>query len=197
MGRRPVLMVSPKASWQVANPWLNKVASLRTWERDGVRAPHKPLLLLLALGRLQKHGTSRVSFEEVAEPLRDLLREFGPPRRSFHPELPFFHLQTDGLWQLDADLGINPGRSPTSRQLIATQADGQLPPAFERALLADHNLFNAVVRDILDRSFPPSLHEDILAACGVTARTPSTRTINEVSRSPMFRDSVLMAYEYS
>jgi putative restriction endonuclease len=31
---------------------LDRVDKLRVWQRGGQRAPHKPLLLLLALGRL-------------------------------------------------------------------------------------------------------------------------------------------------
>jgi hypothetical protein len=27
--------------------------------------------------------------------------EFGPPRKSPHPELPFCHLQTDRIWEID------------------------------------------------------------------------------------------------
>jgi len=33
--------------------------------------------------------------------LTRLLEEFGPPRRSAHPELPFYHLQNDGVWEIE------------------------------------------------------------------------------------------------
>jgi putative restriction endonuclease len=64
-------------------------ARLRVWERAGVRAPHKPLLVLYALGRWA-NGEKAVPFAEAAAPLRALLAEFGPPRRSYHPEYPFW-----------------------------------------------------------------------------------------------------------
>ena len=77
--------------------WLDRVASIRRWSRGGERAPHKPLLLLYALGRLQRTGQSRVSFADAEPDVTRLLSEFGPARATT-PAYPFHHLQTDGLW---------------------------------------------------------------------------------------------------
>ena len=33
--------------------------------------------------------------------LTRLLNDFCPPRRSAHPELPFYHLQNDGVWEIE------------------------------------------------------------------------------------------------
>jgi hypothetical protein len=59
--------------------WADRVARLRQWTRGGERAPHKPLLLLYALGRFQLHGNEPIVFSEAEEQLKQLLREFGPP----------------------------------------------------------------------------------------------------------------------
>lgn len=48
---------------------LAQVRDLRQWRSGGQRAPHKPLLLLLALGRMQAGGERLMSFEEAEEPL--------------------------------------------------------------------------------------------------------------------------------
>ena len=45
--------------------WVERVTSLNQWRRGGERAPHKPLLLLYALGRLQRTGSSRMAFVEA------------------------------------------------------------------------------------------------------------------------------------
>ena len=58
--------------------WVERVTSLNQWRRGGERAPHKPLLLLYALGRLQRTGSSRMAFTEVEGDLRRLLEELGP-----------------------------------------------------------------------------------------------------------------------
>jgi hypothetical protein len=71
-----------------------KFRHLNLWKRGDERAPHKPLLVLLALGRLQAGDDRLLPYDEIDRPLACLLTEFGPPRKSPHPELPFFHLQT-------------------------------------------------------------------------------------------------------
>lgn len=58
---------------------LQQIESLNVWRRSDQRAPHKPLLLLYALGRLQQ-GQRRLSYAEVDEKLRALPDTFGPPR---------------------------------------------------------------------------------------------------------------------
>src|SRR4051812_17295332 len=70
---------------------LRRFRHLNVWKRGDIRAPHKPLLVLLALGRLQAGSDRLLPFEEIEQPLSRLLEDFGPPRKSPHPELPFFH----------------------------------------------------------------------------------------------------------
>jgi putative restriction endonuclease len=52
------------------------------------RVPHEPLLVLFALGRWQQ-GKSKVTYAEAEPDLTVLLREFGRPQKSDHPEQPF------------------------------------------------------------------------------------------------------------
>ena len=73
---------------------------VNVWQRGDERAPHKPLLLLLALARLQRGDDRLMLFEDVDTKLAALLRDFGPARKTTHPELPFWYLQTDGIWEL-------------------------------------------------------------------------------------------------
>ena len=80
--------------------FLKSLEGLNVWKRGGERAPHKPLLLLLALGRLSQNENRLVRYEEVETRLRRLLENFGPPRKVTHPEFPFWHLQTDGLREI-------------------------------------------------------------------------------------------------
>jgi hypothetical protein len=60
---------------------LGRFGRLNVWSRGGQRAPHKPLLVLYALGRWARGDRAEVSFAEVARDLTALLKEFGPPRR--------------------------------------------------------------------------------------------------------------------
>lgn len=183
-----------------SSSWLDQVSAVRSWQRGGVRAPHKPLLLLLALGRLQRTGTTAMPFADVEGCLRDLLREFGPPSSHARPEYPFFHLQSDGLWTLDKVVPVRPRSSPSRRLLLSRDVLGQLTPSFERALKSDPSLFVQVARLLLDRNFPSSLHHEICAEAGLDldeleSRQHLARRAG-TPRDAAFRKQVLLAYEY-
>src|ERR1019366_8446244 len=113
------------------------------WRRGGERAPHKPLLLLYVLGRLQRTGSASVSFADAEPDLARLLEEFGPPRHT-SPGYPFHHLTTDGLWVVGTPAGVgSPG--PNLGELRAG-AIGELAVDFAGALEHDSRLFGSVVR---------------------------------------------------
>ena len=57
---------------------------LNVWRSGDKRAPHKPLLILLALGAWSR-GKRQLPFEECGPKLSELLREFGPASKSLHP----------------------------------------------------------------------------------------------------------------
>ena len=173
--------------------WLRRVATLHQWSRGGERAPHKPLLLLYAIGRLEQTGQASVSFTEAEEPLRRLLEEFGPPRKT-SPGYPFHHLASDGLWTVTMPAS---GESPGSdlRKLRAG-AVGSLAADFATALERDPALLGGVVRTLLDSNFPASLHEDILSATGIDLEPAEALTlVPRRRRDPAFRELVLLAYE--
>src|SRR4051812_22525417 len=84
---------------------LKRFEDLSVWKQGDQRAPHKPLLVLYALGRWQR-GLTEVTFREAEPDLTALLQEFGPPRKSDHPEQPFWRLQRDGVWSVQAPSGL-------------------------------------------------------------------------------------------
>lgn len=179
--------------------WLERVAHIRQWTRNGERAPHKPLLLLYALGRLQRTGTTEVTYVEAEPALAQLLQDFGPPGRKSSPAYPFHHLQTDGLWSVDSGAGGSPGSS--SLQLRAAGAIGRLEPDFEAALRSDPALLVLVAHALLDANFPESLHADICALVGLDllaaeVHVAQQRVATLRRRDPAFRELVLVAYEY-
>ena len=96
-----------------AQELANRVGNLNVWKRGSERAPHKSLLLLYALGRLQKGEDAVIPFSDVNRDLTSLLEEFGPTRRSYHPEYPFWRLQKDGLWELQETEGLETRKGNT------------------------------------------------------------------------------------
>lgn len=177
--------------------WIERVERLRRWTRDGERAPHKPLLLLYALGRYQADGGAPMHFSEAEGQLGQLLTEFGPPRKT-SPGYPFHHLTNDGLWIVrTSDGGTSPG--PNVGALRTSDAEGSLSPDLLHALNSDSHLLAQLARAILDANFEPSLHADICTMAGLdleAAETTPPPTAARRRRSVEFRQTVLMAYEY-
>ena len=62
---------------------VQKFETLRVWQSGGVRAPHKPLLVLYAIGKLLRGEGRLIPYSEVDEKLGDLLRDFGPKRKNY------------------------------------------------------------------------------------------------------------------
>jgi putative restriction endonuclease len=175
---------------------LRQFDGLNVWSRGGQRAPHKPLLALYALGRWSRGDRADISFDEAAPDLTALLKEFGPPRQSYHPEYPFWRLQNDGVWSVQATGPLKARRGntdPPKGELLAHHARGGFSDEVKAALSADTGLAEEIAAHLLEHHFPASLHQDILSAVGFT---PESRSVKEKRRDPSFRQRVLTAYEY-
>jgi putative restriction endonuclease len=178
---------------------LDRFANLNIWRRGDERAPHKPLLILFALARLQRGEPRLVLFQELDEHLKKLLAEFGPPRKSFHPEYPFWHLQSDGLWEipqideLNADLGERSRKNnPPKSVLIRSGAEGGLPRELDATLRSRPDLVNRIAARLLEDHWEPSFHDDILDAVGM----PYVQVTRRRPRDPAFRDTILRIYQH-
>jgi len=176
--------------------------SLNQAVHQGHRAPHKPLLILLALANLQAGKPRLAPFSEIEEKLKNLLVEFGPHRRSHHPEYPFFHLQNDRVWELKAP-------NPEAQKALAALSDsnktffrnehilGGFPEPIYEQLRRDPAEVQALAEYLLDAHFPESIHQDILDAIGLNlgdTAAPDTTTQTRRVRDPKFRTEILRAY---
>jgi len=103
---------------------------INVWSRGSERAPHKPLLVLYGLAHLARGEADAIAFRDVAPKLTGLLKEFGPTRRLYHPEYPFWRLQNDGVWVVDnADqLQRHTGQTDIpKRELLNKDAQAHVP----------------------------------------------------------------------
>lgn len=181
---------------------LTNIKTMNIWKKHDQRAPHKPLLILYALAQLQANQKQWLDYRIVSEDLRRLLNDFGPYRKSYHPEQPFVRLANDGIWQLEAkeigseisvqDLNIK------DNWLKSHETMGGFNNDVFQLLRSDKNLIREVAEMLLDMHFPESLHEDILSAVGLDISYSNTYTLTKVSkRDPAFREKILRAYGYS
>lgn len=178
---------------------LDRFANLNIWRRGDERAPHKPLLLLWTLARLQRGEPRLAPFEEIEEPLRELLIDFGPPRKSFHPEYPFWHLRSDKIWEipegkaLEADLDKRSRKNnPPKSMLLQLGTRGGLPEDLYDKLRSQPDLVNSIAQQLLDAHWEPSYHDDILNAVGM----PWVTVRRALKRDPAFRHTILRIYEH-
>lgn len=152
---------------------LRRFERLNVWKRSGECAPHKPLLVLYALGRWQR-GLTEVRFREAEEALRRLLREFGPERKSDHPEEPFWRLQNDGVWTVDAPAGLifKAGHPiPRITELRSYNVRAGFSVDVLNALANDKNLLGEIASRMLKRHFDGSVHRGILDVVGLNLDT--------------------------
>lgn len=176
--------------------FLARVRNLNVWSSGGERAPNKPLLLLLALGRLQGGEPRLASFAEIEGTLRDLLRRFGPPRKSQRPLNPFQRLCNDGLWDVPDAASVEKTTSEDFKKsdVIRKGIEGGLLDADHQLLLSNTELVAQAAELLLQGHFPESLHDDIRDAVGLRAEWV-VRDAPAPARGPGFRSAVLRAYE--
>ncbi|MFE0459134.1 phosphorothioated DNA-binding restriction endonuclease [Kitasatospora sp. NPDC058965] len=182
--------------------WLDQVAKLRRWSGNGVRAPHKPLLMLYALGSYQQDADGALRYSAVEQELQRLLAEYGPGHRTT-PAYPFHHLVSDGVWEVSTDRG--PG-SPGSGITVLREsgATGRLARELRAELARDGSLLGRLARVLLDTHFPPSLHVDLCEAVGLDlelAELPgrsgsAPAAAARRGRDRRMRELVLTAYEF-
>ena len=173
-----------------------RIGDLSVWSRNGQRAPHKPLLLLWALGRCAAGQERMVGYAEVDEGVKPLLLEFGPPRKSYHPEYPFWYLRNDGLWEVTgvAEAKVREGKAnePTKSELLRVGASGGLIPEVYALVRSDQRLLHEIASHLVDAHFPDSIRADVLAAVGLG----EFDVVRRRRRDPHFREAVLIAYGY-
>lgn len=166
-----------------------RVNNLSIWKRGEERAPHKPLLILLAFGELQSRKKRFLPYEEVRGPLKNLLVEFGPVRRSYHPEQPFVRLVNDGIWDLNTSVERDEIKDGW---LLKHQVVGGFNEDVYSMLMGNNELIREIAEIVLHNHFPDSMHEDILNSVGLVFDMRTSRV-----RDPKFRERILRAYEYS
>lgn len=180
---------------------LSRITALSVHQRGGVRAPHKPLLLLFALGRVHRRDERMVGYREIDRRVGRLLREYGPPKPT-SASYPFWYLRNDQLWVVAEapDVPLKKGGgSPPIGYLKEHDTRGGFPESVHQLLAGDEELQREAASVVLQRHFPRSIHEELLESVGLPAewaedpvRLPAEKA-RRVRRAG-FRKEVLEAY---
>ena len=189
--------------------FLERLATVRIDRSHGVRAPHKPLMLLLALGRVGLGPKSRlIPYETADSRFKELWQEFGRPGKQPRAYYPFGRLRNDDrLWEIPEESQLSTGRA--ADLLVSEVKRLGIAGGFRQDihdLLCRHpELVSRAAHQILCEHFPSSIHQDILDAARIAPRPPSLdldepmprkgRKVREYTpRDPRFRKDVLEAY---
>ena len=177
---------------------LQRLAAFRQYQHDGKRAPHKPLLVMLALGTLQHTGTSAVPWSTAERKLAELIADFGPPSKTGRAQsaaYPFTRLRRDDIWLIDADV---PDDNLTP--LRESAATGRLEASLEAALRDRPILVQEAARRLVERHFPMTVAPDVLTAVGldpdaVLAVAPGEADERRRKRSSSWPKAIIAAWD--
>lgn len=175
--------------------FLEKLKSIKVWRSGDHRAPHKPLLILLALAKFLNH-VNQIPYKEIKEKLSELLNNFGPPNAK-GPHYPFWRLKNDGIWSLSNTENIkeNPSGDVSDKTLLENNVSGSFTTEILTELKNSPTIVNESILFLLENNFPETLHNDILMALGIELNQP--RLVDSKSiRDPKFREKILVAYNY-
>jgi putative restriction endonuclease len=133
-------------------------------------------------------------FSEIEQQLRQLLMEFGPRRTSYHPEYPFWYLCNNEIWEVEhaGQMALKKNHREPCIEDIRGGTGGFLPDVYE-ILKNCPGLIKAVAMETLKANFPHSLHDEILAAVGLSLEETEAK---QRSRNPEFRSLVVRAYQH-
>jgi len=175
--------------------FLEQLESLRMAPRGGgERYPHKPLLLLWLLGRMQQRGSTACTYEEAEKPVSQLLDDFGPPSSNrYRAAMPFVHLES-ALWEVEGDDGMP--LKDTRSSLCRAQARGKLRPEVEDLLRKDPTLIAESARLLIDVNFTATYLDPICVEVGLDLEAAENaawqqRKPARARRRPGFRTEVL------
>jgi len=155
--------------WSDISDVQNRFAEIEPVDAQGNRRPHRPLLVLYALGKLEE-GERRLSYKQIDQDVGELLDIFGPPHDT-SAKYPFWYLRKDGVWEVE-DAAEIPQRKGKNQPLVSAMKDRDTHGWFSEdvwaALRGNPYLRHDVAQMMLEKCFPNILHRDILDAVGLS-----------------------------
>ena len=153
-----------EATYSALEQALERLTSLRQYQHHGKRVPHKPLLVLLALGQLETTGSSAIPWDLAQDEAGQSHRRV---RATDEDRAPSSRRPTRspvcaqmGCGRIDADIP-----NDLVGSLDAARPTGRLEAQLERQLRSAP-VRNAVARALVEAHFPDTVAPDVLLASG-------------------------------
>jgi putative restriction endonuclease len=172
-----------------------KILEVKRWARGSQRAPHKPLLISYVIANYIKGHPQLFSYaNEIDSDLTDMLRRFGPARKSYHASYPFWRLSNDGFWKLvnkEFCVSRKGNTDPPKSELIKYNVLGGFSDDAFSIIRNNLDFSIELIVDVLNESFPSSIVEELLDYLDIPLQLNKTK-----ARDPVFRRNVLREYNY-
>lgn len=176
----------------MSNDLLTRVKNIRQFSHV---TPHKPLLLLWAVGNCLKKDEDRlVPYRIIKKELSDLHERLGFTNKNFRPYLPFWRLVSDKVWIVENAVSVRTTKSGDAfeKDLLNYDIHGGLLEEDYRQLRNDSELATEVVLILLEKIGPETRHEEILDKVGIY---DEYITVTRKKRRSKFREIILQAYD--
>lgn len=151
---------------------LERFDRISVFSRGEHRAPHKPLLLLLALENVRVGGGRWLRFNTASKRLGELLAEFGTPAKSTRTDEPYWRLAHDSVWELP-ELAVlkeqvNKSGDIPIKALREADAQAGFPDDVHEQLTKNPALVARAAQRVVEKNFPEGRRADVLRAFGFT-----------------------------
>ena len=151
--------------------------NLNVWRSRNKRAPHKPLLALWAIGQCLEGRERLIKYDSIHKPLLRLLKRFGPLPMQSGPNVPFWRMQKDKIWDVTEAHRIQEGSDGDVRlsDLRKFKCRGGFPLPIYGAFRRDPVLALQIAHNLVDDHFPGIMRRHVLeATLGKYAVLPPT-----------------------
>ena len=134
---------------------LQRFSSLNLWRKDRARAPHKPLLVVLAIGGLLRGKGRMLPYSEIDMKLGELLSEYGSRKSHQGTQYPFWQLQADGIWEVSDSEKVRTKASGDvfKGDFIDYNVHGGFTEEIASRPQADSELASEIIQSLLDGHF--------------------------------------------
>ena len=182
---------------------IRRFENLNVWRRDGKRAPHKPLLVLYAIGRMPRDGFRLIPYSEIEVDLKRLLQQFSPTQSDKRPHYPFWRLRKNKVWEVTHADRIR--ETSEEDAFVSDLRDYNVSGGFTEEIFSEFQsdswLALEIVQRLLIGHFPLTMYEDILLEAGLESPFQVTgigfpiQIPTKRRRDPNFRSNILKVYE--
>ncbi len=172
---------------------IDKIQTISRWRRGDQRAPHKPLMLLYALSEYKKGHERLFQFEnEVDIQVKELLIQYGPSRKAYYPEYPFWRLanESNPFWEImnGENCQLSSSGDPRKTDLEKYNVMAGFDATSYQSLISNPELIEKIASKLIQDNFPDTLQEELFVRFGFEVDTSTKQ------RDPNFRTNVLRAY---